>query len=121
MSSIVLIIDDDFCNRLVLREHLKGHGISTIEAENGEKAIAIFKEKSNIINLILIDYKMPLLNGYETLLELKKINNNIKSILITGNYVSLMDKTELSLFDSVLEKPIDFKILMNELEKYGIK
>jgi len=121
MSSTVLIVDDDFYNRLVLKEFMKGLDVFVIEAENGEKAIQIYEDKYQEIDLVLLDYKMPLLNGYETLLQLKKINNNIKSILITGNFLCLMNIDELNSFNSVLEKPIIFEVLRKELLKYGIK
>ena len=59
----VLIVDDDLTNRLVLRALLKESGFSSLEAEDGRQAVAIFQD--NHIDIVLLDVMMPVMDGYE--------------------------------------------------------
>lgn len=66
----ILIVDDESLNRLLIRSVLGRKGISVIEAEDGRKGLeAADAERPD---LILMDIMMPVLNGYDTVLEMKK-------------------------------------------------
>src|SRR5512141_666904 len=65
----VLTVDDSKVLRMIVTRHLKPFGVETIEAENGEVGIA--KAKQTKPDLILLDYNMPVMDGYRTLEALK--------------------------------------------------
>ncbi len=69
MSKKVLTIDDSKTLRLIVTRHLKPFGVEVIEAENGQ--IGLTKAQAEMPDLILLDYNMPILDGFHTLVELK--------------------------------------------------
>jgi CheY-like chemotaxis protein len=70
MGKKVLTVDDSKAVRMILSRHLKQFGIEIVEAENG--AVGLLKAKETMPNLILLDYNMPVMDGYSMLECLKK-------------------------------------------------
>ena len=69
-----LVIDDNATNRLILREMLNSWGAKVSEAENGKvglDAIETADHTSEPFQLILLDGKMPVMDGFETIKEIK--------------------------------------------------
>jgi CheY-like chemotaxis protein len=60
----ILIIDDIFVNRLLIKEIVKKISAKCFDAENGKQAIEIFEREN--IDVILMDIEMPVMNGIET-------------------------------------------------------
>lgn len=60
----ILIVDDIFVNRLLLKEIIKKIEHESVEAQNGKEAIEILQKQN--IDLILMDIEMPVMNGIET-------------------------------------------------------
>ena len=71
----VLIVDDDKTNRLILSTLIKKLNYRVISAINGEEAIAMFK--SDKPDIILMDVMMPIMNGYDAAVEIKRICGDI--------------------------------------------
>ena len=86
----ILIAEDEEVNYLYLREILNNENIKILHADNGEKAIQLFYEHSEI-NLILMDLKLPIINGIDAIYEIRKKNSKIPIIALTA-YVSEKDK-----------------------------
>ena len=77
-NKVVLITDDLYTNRMVIREMLKKNSIKTIEANNGKEAASkvetSFDKNSDVeIELILMDLHMPVMNGVESTIEIRKL------------------------------------------------
>jgi CheY-like chemotaxis protein len=83
-NEVVLLVDDEQRILTVGREICKALGYSVITADSGKKALEIYAEKRDEINLVILDMIMPEMNGLETFLELKKQNPDIKVLLSTG-------------------------------------
>jgi len=80
----VLLVDDEQRILTVGREICKALGYSVITVDSGKKALEVYAEKKDEINLVILDMIMPEMNGLETFLELKKQNPHIKVLLSTG-------------------------------------
>ena len=80
----IMVVDDDELYREVLTTMLHEAGLLVMGVEDGEKAIGIAKYSKP--DLILLDYKMPGINGVETLEHLKKnpLTKSIPVIMLTG-------------------------------------
>ncbi|MCP4726156.1 MAG: PAS domain S-box protein [bacterium] len=80
----ILVVDDEIGVRNLIKIMLEFLGYTVLMAEDGQKAIEIYKEKYNDVDLVILDMIMPNLAGKETFYKLKKINNDIKVILLSG-------------------------------------
>jgi len=78
----VLVVDDIFDNRLLISENFKATGLNVIEARNGKEAVDIVRK--NKVDLILMDLRMPVMNGYEAALIIKK-SFNIPILALTAS------------------------------------
>ena len=58
-GTYILVVDDESRMRKLLKDFLSTKGFNIIEAEDGEKALEIFEENRNKINLVLLDVMMP--------------------------------------------------------------
>jgi len=101
----VLLVDDHQNSLIVLKKMLERSGINVIAVDNGEDAIKIFSEKNNI-DLVLMDIKMPVMDGYNAMKEIKKLNPDIKVVAETAYGLYGDKKTILDAgFDDYLPKP----------------
>jgi len=111
----VLIVDDevDFVEMLSLR--LKEAGEKVTPAYNGRECIEILGKTD--IDVVILDIKMPGMDGIETLKEIKKRFPLVEVIMLTGHGTTetAVDGMKLGAFDYLL-KPADFSELLEKLE-----
>ena len=117
----VLIVDDTRMNIIVAKEFLKDTQIQIDTASNGVEAVA--KSADNPYDLILMDQRMPLMDGVEALhsirKDMKSPNNDIPVICLTADAVIGAKERYLSQgFTDYLTKPIDSSALERMLKKY---
>lgn len=116
----VLIAEDEFVNFFFLKALLeKLDGIQdVIHAENGEKAVEICKNNPHI-NLILMDIKMPEMNGFEAIQLIKEFRPNVPFIFQSA-YATQEVKDEAKNLGCVgfLTKPISIELFNALVRKY---
>lgn len=83
-AETILIVEDEELLRELLQGLLESKGYNILTAEDGEQAVAIFKEHYERIDLVLSDLGLPKLGGWEACQEMKKINPNIKVVIASG-------------------------------------
>lgn len=74
----ILIVDDQYGIRLLLFEVFKKDGYKTFQAANGKEALEIVRNE--VPDIVLLDMKMPGMDGLEILKHIKGINNGINVI-----------------------------------------
>jgi DNA-binding NtrC family response regulator len=106
----ILVVDDDNEVKDVLLEMLEKNGFSPIGASGGRQAIDIFNK--DIPDAVLLDLRMPDMDGIETMKELKKIDPDVPIIIITayGDIPTAVEVIKLGAYD-FLVKPIKTDIL----------
>jgi CheY-like chemotaxis protein len=114
----ILIAEDEAINRMYLGEILKDKGYAILEAEDGEEAVQQCKDHSEI-NLVLMDVKMPNLNGYEAAEQIRRFNSTVVLILQSA-FISRKEELDdpKNIFQDVISKPVNESVLFNMLEKY---
>ena len=114
----ILVAEDDYANRLFLKEVLKDLPAETIWAHNGEEAVDQFKKHEDIC-ITLMDIRMPILDGYEATKQILKINPKAKIIAQTS-YAMTTDKEKClnEGFIDYITKPIDNNVLIETLKKW---
>ncbi|MBN2236833.1 MAG: response regulator [Bacteroidales bacterium] len=108
----ILIAEDDETSFYFLKQVLKDIAAKIIHAKDGTEAIEMAKKHSNI-DLILMDIKMPKLNGFEATKEIRKFNTTVFIIAQTA-YAQESDKTEVigAGCNAYLSKPINKEKLL---------
>ncbi|MFX3624409.1 MAG: response regulator [Ectobacillus sp.] len=82
MEGKILIVDDQYRIRILLNEVFQKEGYKTYQAANGFQAIDIVKKDKP--DLVILDMKIPGMDGIEILKRLKEIEPDIKVILMTA-------------------------------------
>lgn len=85
----ILIIDDDAGMRTTIRRSLESAGYKTIEAPSGVQGIKLFQEHRP--DLVISDVIMPEMEGIETVRRLRKLDENVRIIAISGSTNSGLD------------------------------
>jgi PAS domain S-box-containing protein len=115
----ILVVDDIESNRHLIGEYLSPVNLEVINAECGEQALRFAEEYHPA--LILMDIRMPKMNGYEATRHLKN-NPNTAEIPIIALTASVAmdekDKIQAHGFDGFLAKPINLAELFKELSRY---
>ena len=114
----ILVAEDDISNFDYIEKLLKRARAKVIHAANGKEVLEIL-QKEDGINLVLMDIKMPEMNGIETLKEMKKMGIGIPVIAQTA--YALADevvKLKKEGFDDYMSKPIQRDHLYAILKKY---
>jgi two-component system, sensor histidine kinase and response regulator len=112
-----LIAEDDYANRLLLKSILKNSGTKIYLAENGFEAVNIYKEHPEI-NMVLMDMKMPVMDGFEATAILKSLNPALPVIALTAYAMSGDEqKAREAGCDEYLTKPVSKSKLFALIEK----
>ncbi|NIA29812.1 MAG: PAS domain S-box protein [Actinobacteria bacterium] len=119
-KSRILVVDDVPANRLLVKGFLSGeHGIELFEAENGKEGIENALKYQP--DLILMDIKMPVMDGYAAIKYLKS-DNNLKHIPIIALTASALLNEEQKVkdigSDGYLRKPVSMTQLFKELARF---
>ena len=105
----VLMVDDEKQFRATTKKILNKKGFETVLAESGEEAIDKLKEKPDVV---ILDIKMPGMDGHQALKEIKKISPDLPVIMLTGHGAlpSAEEALTKGAFD-YLTKPCDIDLL----------
>jgi len=114
----ILIAEDEETNFLYLKAALSRTGVKILRAKNGMEAVSMIKT-ADPVDLILMDIKMPVMNGIDATLEIKTYNKKIKIIAQTA-YATEEDRELYFRAGCVdyLAKPIHRDLLLTTISKY---
>lgn len=116
--SDILLVDDIDLNRKLIIESLQDKNITFYEASNGKEAIELLKDKKP--DLILMDIKMPILDGIEASKIIKKDNRykDIPIIALTASVRAKKLEQLNELFSGYLTKPVGNDTLIEEISRF---
>ena len=116
-TKTILIVDDEVRMRKLLKDFLLQKNFQILEAEDGEKALQIYKENKEKINLILLDVMMPKLDGWSVLRQIRQEDKLMPIIMLTARSE---EQDELFGFelgvDEYISKPFRPKVLVARVE-----
>ena len=112
----ILVVDDEDSLRTVLSSELAGEGYEVETAADGDEAMEVVQAKT--FDLVLLDIKMPKVDGFEVLKFLKSKYPNIKVIMLTGfaDLKNAIESKKLGAEDFV-SKPYDLVDLLTTIER----
>lgn len=114
----ILIVEDEEINFYYIRETLNETRVKIEHAKHGQSAIEACKNNPSI-DLVLMDIKMPVMNGYDATSEIKAFRPELPIIAQTA--YALQGERKLSMqagCDDYLPKPIRPDVLLNTIAKY---
>jgi len=112
----ILVVDDMESNRIILLKYLEAYPFEMFVATNGLEAIEVAKKVKP--DLILMDLRMPELDGYEAT-QIIKQNQDVKVIALTASALEDKDSREKrKIFDEFLRKPILKSSLVSTMAKF---
>lgn len=119
-NPLVLIAEDDDSNRIFFELVLKQHNAQLLMAENGQEAVELAKANPEI-DVILMDLKMPVMDGQTATKLIRQFNPDVPIIAVTAytmdnEYI----RTNQEGFSAFLAKPTGKNELLRSLQKFGL-
>ena len=115
----ILIAEDEHINFLFLKEVLAPFNFNIHHANNGRELIELYKNKNVAADLILMDIKMPEMDGYEATRKIREQNTEIPVFAVTAFAMSEEKKNGLAAgCNEYISKPIDTDMLYRLIKQY---
>ena len=118
MPKKILVVDDNPVSRELVRELLESPDLQVLEAEHGWEALERIAEESP--DLVLLDIRMPLRDGYEVLSDIRR-NPDLKSLRVVAFTANAMrgdrERAIAAGFDDYITKPLDLSLLKGQIER----
>ena len=83
-KACVLLADDEETVRNYFRRVLADQGLQVAVAHNGREAVEIFRQRHETIDCVLLDFRMPGMDGETTFQELRRVSTDVPVILLAG-------------------------------------
>ncbi|MBM4313035.1 MAG: adenylate/guanylate cyclase domain-containing response regulator [Deltaproteobacteria bacterium] len=118
----LLVVDDEEGVRRSLKRLLEKDGYAIVLAENGREALDIIKNDAQGIETVICDYRMPGIDGIETLIEIGRMNPEVTRIILTA-YATMANAIEAvnAGIDGFLTKPFVNQELRAKVRECSIK
>jgi DNA-binding NtrC family response regulator len=111
----VLLVDDEAEFRELLAKRLRKRNLALLSAASGEEALQLLAREA--VDVVVLDVRMPGMDGRDTLREIKRLRPEVEVIMLTG-HASMevaLEGIELGAFDYLL-KPVAFDELLFKLQ-----
>jgi DNA-binding NtrC family response regulator len=115
MSPKILLVDDEDRFRTTMRKMLSGHGLDVTDVDNGQAALNALTAQS--YDVVVLDLRMPGLDGVQTLKAMKALHPDLEVIILTG-HASMDDAMAIMQLGGTeyLLKPCSVEELLDKIE-----
>jgi DNA-binding response OmpR family regulator len=112
-TETILLVENKNSSRERFASALAGRGYSVFTAADGIEAVELFRSFVQHVNLVVIDYGIPRMSGFEAAMTMREINPDVKVILLAGDSVTDMTEEMRECgIDEILVKPFTMKSAM---------
>lgn len=111
-KSTILVIDDDPIVLETVKSVLGKRGFNVLTTPSSPKGLDMLRYPGVDIRIVVLDYSMPRLNGYETLSFVRQLSPNVKVIGLTAMNLDSLHKAYLNGVDKLLAKPVIATVLI---------
>ncbi len=102
--AVILVVDDESLVSGIVEEILTSQGHTVFQATSGKEAIQVCEERA--IDLVITDLSMPLMDGFDLISSLRRLQNGVAILAISGVYTGdLLKAVKLLGAKAILEKP----------------
>jgi len=117
VSTKILIVDDQFGIRTLLNEVLTKEGYTVFKASNGLQALHIVE--NNMLDLVLLDMKLPGMDGVEVFKRMKQIQEDIRIIFMTAySETEIIQKSSQLGALTYFSKPFDINEIRRTVKQF---
>lgn len=114
----ILVAEDEEVNFFLLDTILSSYNFKTIHARNGQEALDYFQTIKDI-SLILMDINMPVMDGLDAIIEIRKLDEEIPIIVQTAYALkSIKEKALKAGCSDFISKPINSQLLINKIDRH---
>ncbi len=119
VAPLILVVEDSPTNQIITCRILSKLGYRTLLADNGQQALDTLQANQESIDLILMDCRMPVMDGLQATKEIRTQGNNIPIVALTANNTAEDRAACITIgMDDFLSKPIDKNKLQAVLQKF---
>lgn len=120
-GTVVMLVDDEVPSVETMTKRLAKRNLTIVPAYSGQEALEKLKERGNI-DVVILDVKMPGMDGIQTLREIKREHPLVEVIMLTGHATveTAIEGMKLGAFDYLM-KPCEVEHLMAKVEEAKAK
>ena len=117
VAPTILVIDDETSIRNSFRDYLEDRDYRVLTAENGRVGIEVFDHEKP--DLVMVDLRMPEVDGLEVLTRVKELSPNTPLIVVSGTGVitDVIEALHLGAWDYIIKPVNDLQVLLHAVEK----
>lgn len=116
-KGVVLFVDDDDLVLEVGGKMIQRLDYDVLKARDGHEAIEVFKKNKDKVEIIILDMRLPGMNGATVHGHLRKLKSDVKIILTSGYFENNRVQDIMGhRFNDFIQKPFNFKALIQKLE-----
>ena len=115
-NATILVVDDEEIVREAVSDILDLHGLRVLTARNGLEGVNVYKQEVENIDLVLMDMKMPGMNGRDAFRAMRVFDPSVKVIMSSGySEMDISERFDPGEVAAFLQKPYDFDTLINTI------
>jgi CheY-like chemotaxis protein len=115
-NKVILLVDDDTQFLAVGQELLEYFGYQTLTASHAAAALHLFRRRQQTIDLVILDFNLPRIDGYQLLHQLQAIAPQVKVIVASGFLAQTdLDKFRRAGVAGLIQKPFRAEQLQTEI------
>jgi len=122
-GSRVIVVDDDETLRLLLQETLNEEGFEVLLAADGEEALKLYRESEGNVSVVVSDIVMPRMDGLTAALEMRKIDENVTFLFMSGCDSERIKAIGINIEDipnsCFFPKPFGFEDMVSRIRMLG--
>lgn len=119
--SVLLVVEDDATLLHILSEALTEEGFRVFSARSGAEALALYRGNAGDICLAVVDVMLPGMDGLTAAAEIRKINDNVHFLFMSGYDAEYLKQTGMSIEDipnaEFFRKPFAFEDMRSRIRK----
>jgi DNA-binding NtrC family response regulator len=122
MTTVVMLVDDEVPFVDAMTRRLSKRNLEIVTAYSGHEALEKLQAAKSKVDVVILDVKMPGMDGIETLREIKRVRPLVEVIMLTGHATveTGIEGMKLGAFDYLM-KPCDIDKLMAKVQEAKVK
>jgi two-component system cell cycle sensor histidine kinase/response regulator CckA len=116
-TGVILVAEDEAPVRVQIVRVLEHAGYTVLQAENGARAVELFRAQRGNVDLAVLDVVMPELDGWQTFVQLEELKPGIKVLFTTGYAASVLPEDFAARGARLLSKPYKLQHLLGQIQE----